>query len=105
VSAREPVYALEADSRTQHGVDGPRESLSRHARRRARRLFRGRDARRREADGTARARGRDGRATARGFRLALDEPAVRRSRADRRPSSYDDDVVVGSGVITSAARH
>jgi tRNA-uridine 2-sulfurtransferase len=104
VSAREPVYALEADSRTNTVVVGPRESLAR-----TRVVARGRlfaDAT--HVDAKLRYRSPHVRATveptARGFRLALDEPAYGVA-CGQAAVLYDDDVVVGSGVITSAARH
>jgi tRNA-specific 2-thiouridylase len=103
VSAREPVYALEADSRTNTVVVGPRESLAR-----TRVFARGRlfaDAT--HVDAKLRYRsphvGATVEPTARGFRLALDEPAYGVARG-QAAVLYDDDVVVGSGVITSAAR-
>ena len=101
VAAAEPLYALRTDARTNTVVAGPREALAR---------------RRVAARGrlhvpvgrvTAKLRYRSpavaasAEATARGFRLHLDEPAYGVA-VGQAAVLYDEDVVVGSGLITSA---
>jgi tRNA-specific 2-thiouridylase len=101
VSAAEPLYALSTDARTNTVVVGPRASLART---------------RVSARGqvyapvsrvTAKLRYRSPAvpatvdATATGFRLQLDEPAYGVARG-QAAVLYDGDVVVGSGLVTSA---
>jgi tRNA-specific 2-thiouridylase len=101
VSAAEPLYALSTDARTNTVVVGPRASLART---------------RVSARGqvyapvsrvTAKLRYRSPavpatvEATATGFRLQLDEPAYGVARG-QAAVLYDGDVVVGSGLVTSA---
>jgi tRNA-specific 2-thiouridylase len=101
VSAPEPLYALRTDARSNTVVAGRRESLAR---------------RRVAARGrlhipvsrvTAKLRyrspavGASAEATARGFRLRLDEPAYGVA-VGQAAVLYDGDVIVGSGLITSA---
>ena len=102
VAAAEPLYALSTDARTNTVVVGPRASL---ARRRVK--VRGRvasDVRRVEAK--LRHRSPAVPATVvdapRGFELLLDEP-VYGVAPGQTAVLYDDDVVVASGVIVSAA--
>jgi tRNA-specific 2-thiouridylase len=102
VSAAEPLYAIRTDARTNTVVAGRREAL---ARRQV--VARGRlyvpaarvsaKLRYRSPAVTARAE-----ATARGFRLSLDEP-VYGVAVGQAAVLYDEDVVVGSGLITSAS--
>jgi tRNA-specific 2-thiouridylase len=102
VSASEPLYAIGTDAHTNTVVVGPRAS---HARTRVSargRLFApaGRV--------TAKLRYRSPavpasvEATASGFRLRLDEPSFGVARG-QAAVLYDGDVVVGSGLVTSAA--
>jgi len=101
VAAREPLYALRADARTNTVVVGPRAALARtHISARGR-LY---------ADATcvdAKLRYRSPAVTARvestatGFELVLDEPAYGVA-AGQAAVLYDDDVVVGAGLVTSA---
>lgn len=103
VSAAEPLYAISTDARTNTVVVGPRASLAR-----TRVSVRGRlyvPA----ARVTAKLRYRSPalaatvEETATGFRLRLDEAAYGVARG-QAAVLYDGDVVVGSGLVTSAAR-
>ena len=102
VSAAEPLYALGTDARTNTVVVGPRASLARTRVSARGRLFApaGRV--------TAKLRYRSPavpasvEATASGFRLRLDEPSFGVARG-QAAVLYDGDVVVGSGLVTSAA--
>jgi tRNA-specific 2-thiouridylase len=102
VAAAEPLYAVATDPRTNTVVVGPRAALART---------------RVSARGqvyapvsrvTAKLRYRSPavpatvEATATGFRLQLDEPAYGVARG-QAAVLYDGDVVVGSGLVTSAA--
>jgi tRNA-specific 2-thiouridylase len=101
VAAAEPLYALHTDVRTNTVVVGPRGALARtHVSARGR-LY---------ADATrvdAKLRYRSPAVTAhvertsRGFHLELDEPAYGVA-AGQAAVLYDDDVVVGAGLVTSA---
>jgi tRNA-specific 2-thiouridylase len=101
VAAAEPLYALHADARTNTVVVGPRAALARtHVIARGR-LY---------ADATrvdAKLRYRSPAVTAHveptshGFHLELDEPAYGVA-AGQAAVLYDDDVVVGAGLVTSA---
>jgi tRNA-specific 2-thiouridylase len=102
VSAAEPLYALAARPASNTVVVGPRAALAR-----TRVSARGRlhaDARRVEAKLRYRspAIGATVEPTATGFRLALDEPAYGVAPG-QAAVLYDGDVVVGSGLVTSAA--
>ncbi len=102
VSGPEPLYALGANPRTNAVVVGPRAAL---ARRRV--SARGRlhtPATRVEAKLRYRSPGVAATVepTASGFRLRLDEPAYGVARG-QAAVLYDGDVVVGSGLVTSAA--
>jgi tRNA-specific 2-thiouridylase len=102
VSASEPLYAIGTDARTNTVVVGPRGSLGRTRVSARGRLFApaGRV--------TAKLRYRSPavpasvEATASGFRLRLDEPSFGVARG-QAAVLYDGDVVVGSGLVTSAA--
>ena len=102
VAAAEPLYALTTDPRTNAVVVGPRTSLARTRVAARGRLFA--TASRVEAKLRYRspAVGATVEATARGFRLALDEPAYGVARG-QAAVLYDDDAVVGCGLVTSAA--
>jgi tRNA-specific 2-thiouridylase len=101
VSASEPLYAVDTDARTNTVVVGPRTSLARTRVSARGRLFApaGRV--------TAKLRYRSPAVaasveqTASGFRLRLDEPAFGVARG-QAAVLYDGDVVVGSGLVTSA---
>ena len=101
VSATEPLYALDTDARTNTVVAGPRRSLARTRVSARGRLFApaGRV--------TAKLRyrspgvGASVEQLATGFRLRLDEPAFGVARG-QAAVLYDGDVVVGSGLVTSA---
>jgi tRNA-uridine 2-sulfurtransferase len=102
VAAAEPLYALRSDPRTNSVVVGPRGSLGRT-------LISARGRLHVPADRvTAKLRYRSPavpaavEATARGFRLTLDEPAYGVATG-QAAVLYDRDVVVGSGLVTSAA--
>jgi tRNA-specific 2-thiouridylase len=102
IAAAEPLYALRTEPRTNTVVVGPRESL---ARRQV--TVRGRlytpvahvDAKLRYRSPAVSAAVEPTRS---GFRLRLDEPAYGVAPG-QAAVLYDDDVVVGSGLITSAA--
>jgi len=102
VAAATPLYALRTDARTNTVVAGPRESLARTRVSVRGRLYTpvGRV--------TAKLRyrspavGAEVQPTASGFRLALDEPAYGVARG-QAAVLYDGEVVVGSGLVTSAA--
>jgi tRNA-uridine 2-sulfurtransferase len=102
VAAAEPLYALSTNARTNTVVAGPRESLGR-----SRVSARGRlhapatrvTAKLRYLSPAVPATVEE---TACGFRLQLDEPAYGVARG-QAAVLYDGDVVVGSGLITSAA--
>ena len=101
VSAAEPLYAVGTDARTNTVVVGPRASLARTRVSARGRLFApaGRV--------TAKLRYRSPAVAAtveelaNGFRLRLDEPAFGVARG-QAAVLYDGDVVVGSGLVTSA---
>jgi tRNA-specific 2-thiouridylase len=102
VSAPEPLYALSTQPRTNTVVVGPRASLARTTVSARGRLFA--DALRVEAKLRYRSPAvpADVARTASGFRLRLDEPSFGVARG-QAAVLYDGDVVVGSGLITSAA--
>jgi tRNA-uridine 2-sulfurtransferase len=102
VSAAEPLYAVATDARSNTVVVGPRSSLARtHVSARGR-LFAP------ATRVTAKLRYRSPAVaatveqTGTGFRLRLDEPAYGVARG-QAAVLYDGDVVVGSGLVTSAA--
>ncbi len=102
ISAAEPLYAIATDARTNTVVVGPRASLARRRVAARGRLFVP------AARVTAKLRYRSPAVsatvepTAGGFRLTLDEPAYGVARG-QAAVLYDGDVVVGSGLVTSAA--
>ena len=101
VAAAEPLYALETNARTNTVVVGPRRALARRTVNVRGRLFAPADSvhaklRYRSPAVPARVE-----ATASGFRLRLDEPAYGVARG-QAAVLYDGDVVVGSGLVTSA---
>ena len=102
VSAAEPLYALATDARSNTVTVGPRSSLARTRVSARGRLFA--DADRVEAKLRYRspAVAASVEQTASGFRLQLDEPAYGVARG-QAAVLYDGDVVVGSGLVTSAA--
>jgi tRNA-uridine 2-sulfurtransferase len=101
VAADEPLYALGTNARTNTVVVGPRRSLARTRVSVRGRLFAP------AAQVTAKLRYRSPaidatvEKTACGFRLQLDEPAFGVARG-QAAVLYDGDVVVGSGLVTSA---
>ena len=102
VAAAEPLYAVRGDVGTQTLVVGPRRSLaSRRVRARGRLHvpIRRADAKLRHRSAAVPARVT---ASARGFELALDEP-VFGVAVGQAAVLYEDDVVVGSGTVSSAS--
>jgi len=102
VSAAEPLYALETDARTNTVVVGPRASLARRRVSARGRLYA--TATRVEAKLRYRspAIAATVEPTASGFGLRLDEPAYGVARG-QAAVLYDEDVVVGCGLVTSAS--
>ena len=102
IAGGEPLYALDADARTNTVTVGPRAALARTSVSARGRLYA--DAARVEAKLRYRspAVGATVEPTASGFRLALDEPAYGVARG-QAAVLYENDVVVGSGLVTSAA--
>jgi tRNA-uridine 2-sulfurtransferase len=104
IAAAEPLYALSTDARTNTVVVGPRASLARSRVSARGRLFVPAER------VTAKLRYRSPAVaatvdeTASGFRLHLDEPAYGVARG-QAAVLYDGDVVVGAGLVTSAASH
>jgi tRNA-specific 2-thiouridylase len=101
VAAAEPLYALETSPGTNTVVVGPRESLARRTVTARGRLFAPTsnvEAKLRYRSPGVAARVEE---TAAGFRLRLDEPAYGVARG-QAAVLYDGDVVVGSGLVTSA---
>jgi tRNA-specific 2-thiouridylase len=101
VAAAEPLYALETSPGTNTVVVGPRESLARRTVTVRGRLFAPTsnvEAKLRYRSPGVAARVEE---TAAGFRLRLDEPAYGVARG-QAAVLYDGDVVVGSGLVTSA---
>ena len=102
VAAREPLYALKAIPRTNTIVAGPRSALACDTVTARGRLFvpvARADAKLRYRSPVAPARVT---ATPRGFRLDLEQPVHAVARG-QTAVLYEDDVVVGSGVILSAS--
>ncbi len=102
IAAAEPLYALSTDARTNTVVVGPRASLARTRVSARGRLYVP------AARVTAKLRYRSPAVaasvdeTASGFRLHLDEPAYGVARG-QAAVLYDGDVVVGAGLVTTAA--
>ena len=101
VAAAEPLYALRTEARTNTVVAGPRAALARRRVAARGRLYVpvGRVTAKLRYRSPAVAASAE--ATARGFRLQLDEPAYGVA-IGQAAVLYDEDVVVGSGLITSA---
>jgi tRNA-uridine 2-sulfurtransferase len=102
VSAAEPLYAVGTDARTNTVVVGPRASLARTRVSARGRLFAPADRVTAKLRYRSPAVGASVEPTAAGFRLRLDEPAFGVARG-QAAVLYDGDVVVGSGLVTSAA--
>ena len=102
IAAREPLYALETNARTNTVVVGPRAALARTSVTARGRVF----TRVKRADAKLRYRSPAVPATvhetATGFRLQLDEPIFGLARG-QAAVLYDGELVVGSGLVTSAA--
>jgi tRNA-uridine 2-sulfurtransferase len=103
VSGAEPLYAIAANPGTQTLVVGPRSALARTTVSARGRLFV--PVERVQAKLRYRSAGLAATVeqTARGFRLTLDEPAYGVA-SGQAAVLYEDDVVVGCGVITSASQ-
>jgi tRNA-uridine 2-sulfurtransferase len=103
VAAAEPLYAVRTDAQTNTVVAGPRSSLARRRVSVRGRLFA--DVGRAEAKLRYRSAAVPSsvEALAAGFRLQLDEPAYGVARG-QAAVLYEGDIVVGSGLVTSAAR-
>ena len=101
VAASEPLYALETDARTNTVLVGPRESLARRTVNVRGRLFAPVDAVEAKLRYRSPAVAGSVEKTASGFRIHLDEPAYGVARG-QAAVLYDGDVVVGSGLVTSA---
>ena len=102
VAAAEPLYALGGDVRTQTLVVGPRRSLAArrvHARGRLHLPIQRAEAKLRHRSAAVAARVT---ASVRGFELALDQP-VFGVATGQAAVLYEDDVVVGSGTVSSAS--
>jgi tRNA-uridine 2-sulfurtransferase len=102
VSASEPLYAVAGNVRTQTLVVGPRSALARNRVTARGRLFVPVDRAQAKLRYRAPAVPADVEPTARGFRLQLAEAAFGVATG-QAAVLYHDDVVVGSGVITSAS--
>ena len=104
VSAREPLYAIETRRPDEHGRGRPARVACAAHRHGARPALRTGDDTSRRSCAIARLRwARAWSETATGFRLHLDEPAYGVARG-QAAVLYDGDVVVGSGLVTSATR-
>jgi tRNA-specific 2-thiouridylase len=102
VSAAEPLYAVSSNVRTQTLVVGPQSALARSLVTARGRLFVPVDRAQAKLRHRAPAVPAAVESTARGFRLALDEAAYGVATG-QAAVLYEDGVVVGSGVITSAS--
>jgi tRNA-specific 2-thiouridylase len=101
VAAAEPLYALETNARTNTVVVGPRESLARRTVNVRGRLFAPAASVEAKLRYRSPAMAANVEETATGFRLRLEEPAFGVARG-QAAVLYDGDVVVGSGLVTSA---
>ncbi|MFL5954954.1 MAG: tRNA 2-thiouridine(34) synthase MnmA [Gaiellaceae bacterium] len=101
ISAAEPLYAVGTDARTNTVVVGPRSSLARTTVSARGRLFAHADRVSAKLRYRSPAVGAAVEPTAHGFTLRLDEPAFGVARG-QAAVLYDGDVVVGSGLVTSA---
>jgi tRNA-specific 2-thiouridylase len=102
VSAAEPLYAISGDVRTQTLVVGPQRALARTVVRARGRLFLPVERAQVKLRHRAPAVPAAVESTARGFRLALEDAAYGVA-AGQAAVLYEEDVVVGAGVITSAS--
>jgi tRNA-specific 2-thiouridylase len=102
IAAAEPLYALSTDARTNTVVVGPRGSLGRSRVSARGRLYAPASRVSAKLRYRSPAVGASVEETASGFRLHLDEPAYGVARG-QAAVLYDGDVVVGSGLVTSAA--
>jgi tRNA-uridine 2-sulfurtransferase len=103
VAAAEPLYALRSDPGTNAVVVGPRRSLARTVISARGRLHVDADRVAAKLRYRSPAIGAAVEPTARGFRLRLDEPAYGVATG-QAAVLYDGDVVIGSGLVTSADR-
>jgi tRNA-uridine 2-sulfurtransferase len=101
IAASEPLFALRTDPRTNTVVAGPRESLARRRVSARGRLYVPASRVSAKLRYRSPAVAASAETTARGFRLHLDEPAYGVALG-QAAVLYDGDVVVGSGLITSA---
>lgn len=101
VAAAEPLYALETNARTNTVVVGPRAALARRTVSVRGRLFAPASSVEAKLRYRSPAVAASVDETATGFRLRLDEPAYGVARG-QAAVLYDGDVVVGSGLVTSA---
>jgi tRNA-specific 2-thiouridylase len=102
VAAPEPLYALATDARTNTVLVGPRSSLARRTVTVRGRLFAPVEGVEAKLRYRSPAVGAQVDRTATGFRLHLDEPVYGVARG-QAAVLYDGDVVVGSGLVTSAS--
>jgi tRNA-uridine 2-sulfurtransferase len=102
VAAAEPLYALHTEPKTNTVVVGPRRALARRSVSVRGRLFVPVDRAAAKLRYRSPAVGASVEATATGFRLQLDEAAYGVARG-QAAVLYDGDVVVGSGLVTSAS--
>jgi tRNA-specific 2-thiouridylase len=102
VAAAEPLYAVRTEPRTNTVVVGPRRALARRSVSARGRLFVPVDRAAAKLRYRSPAVDASVEATAAGFRLQLDEDAYGVARG-QAAVLYDGDVVVGSGLVTSAA--
>ncbi len=102
VAAAEPLYAVRTEPRTNAVVVGPRRALARRSVSVRGRLFVPVDRAAAKLRYRSPAVDASVEATAAGFRLQLDEDAYGVARG-QAAVLYDGDVVVGSGLVTSAA--
>jgi tRNA-specific 2-thiouridylase len=100
VAAAEPLYAVATDARTNTVTVGPRAALATETVSARGRLFSDAGSVSVKLRYRSPAVGARVEPTASGFRLRLDEPAYGVARG-QAAVLYDDDVVVGSGVVTS----
>jgi tRNA-specific 2-thiouridylase len=101
VAAAEPLYAVRTEPQTNTVVVGPRAALARRSVSARGRLFVPVDRAAAKLRYRSPAVGTSVETTAGGFRLRLDEPAYGVARG-QAAVLYDGDVVVGSGLVTSA---
>jgi tRNA-specific 2-thiouridylase len=103
VASTEPLYAVDADARTNTVVVGPRAALARTRVSARGRLYSNATHVEAKLRYRSPAVGATVEPIARGFRLALDEPAYGVARG-QAAVLYEDDSVVGCGLVTSAGR-